>query len=116
MATDEDVLCKINLMIGAGESDGDQAFLSEVLAPVLAFRRANGGLVDRATFLDGVKPSARRETKIESVVMHGQARAVVTCTVTVLDGAQRKQFHNLRLFVRSDQGAWHLLAWANEPI
>ena len=41
---------------------------------------------------------------------------MVTCIVTVADGDERKRFHNVRLFVRSGEGEWRLLGWANEPM
>lgn len=116
MHTDSDILRALNLKIGVAESEGDRAFLADVVAPTFAFRRASGALVDRTTFLDDIKPSPPRETEIESITLHGRARAAVSCTVTLLDGDQRKRFHNLRLFVRTDDGAWKLLAWANEPV
>ncbi len=112
---DEDTLRELNLRIGTAETEGDSAFLSEVVAPALGFRRASGAIVDRQGFLDGVKPSAHRETEIESITLHGHDRAVVTCMVTMADGDQKRRFHNVRLFVRAGGGAWQLLAWANEP-
>jgi len=115
MRRDEDLLRELNEKIGVAESEGNRAFLADVLAPVLAFRRANGAFVDRTTFLDDVKESAHRETEIESIRLLERNRAVVTCTVVMVDGDQRKRFHNVRLFVRSGDGAWKLLAWANEP-
>lgn len=111
----QDELRELNTRIGLAESQGDREFLASVLAPALVFRRANGTVVDRATFLDGVAPGAERETEIGSVTLHGEHRAVVTCVVTMVVGEQRRRFHNLRVFVRSDAGAWQLLAWANEP-
>lgn len=112
---DEAVLRELNVRIAAAESAGDREFLDGVLAPVLAFRRANGAFVDRAGYLDAVRPSAPRETEIDTVTVLPPGRAVVTCTVTMGDGAERKRFHNARVFVRSADGAWLLLAWANEP-
>jgi hypothetical protein len=101
MRRDEDVLRELNVRIGVAESEGDREFLDAVLAPVLAFRRANGAFVDRAGYLEGVKESPKRDTEIGSVDLG--------------DGDERKRFHNVRLFVRAGDGAWQLLAWANEP-
>lgn len=114
MLRDEDVLRELNLRIGVAESKGDRAFLDHVLAPVLAFRRANGLVVDRAAFLDGVGPGDERQTEIESIRLLERDRAVVTCIVATGNGDQRKRFHNVRLFVRAQDGDWKLLAWANE--
>jgi hypothetical protein len=116
MQRNEDILKKLNQRIGDAEADGDRDFLDRSLAPVFAFRRAGGALIDRITFLDGVKPSARRETEIEFVNLFGRDRAVVGCMVSVIEDDRRTRFHNIRLFVRSNEGEWKLLGWANEPI
>lgn len=114
MQSDIDALTELNLKIGAAESEGDQRALDALLAPVLAFRRANGDFVGRSDFLAGVKPSPRRETEIESISLLGRDRAMVTCVVTVHGDGEARSFQNARLFVRSD-GVWKLLGWANEP-
>jgi hypothetical protein len=116
MRSDEDVLRELNINIGVAESKGDRDFLSDVLAPVMAFRRASGAFVDRATFLSDVKESAPRETEIESIKLFGRDRAVVTCIVSLVEGDERKRFHNLRLFVRSGESVWKLLGWTNDPL
>jgi hypothetical protein len=109
-----DVLTELNLEIGVAESMGDKQFLGNVLAPVLAFRRAIGECVGRDAFLGAVKSGARRETEIESISLLGHDRAVVTCIVSMGDANQEKRFHNVRLFVLMDR-EWKLLGWANEP-
>jgi hypothetical protein len=55
--SDINALTELNLKIGAAESEGDKHTLDALLAPVLAFRRANGDCVGRSEFLAGVKPS-----------------------------------------------------------
>ncbi len=113
---DEQRLRQLNVRIGTAESEGDREFLSNAVAPTLAFRRANGTYVDRDTFLNGIELSARRDTEIESIVQLGRDRAVVNCVVSLIDGNQIKRFHNVRLFVRSSDGEWRLLGWANEQV
>jgi hypothetical protein len=115
MRGDTEDLQELNVRIGEAEHKGDKDFFKSTIAPVLAFRRASGAFVDRITFIDEVKESARRETKIESVNLLGRNTAVVVCLVTAVERDQRKQFHNTRLFVRSNDSAWRLLGWANEP-
>jgi hypothetical protein len=109
-----DVLTDRNLQLGDAESAGDKDSLTSLLAPVLAFRRANGDCVDKQRFLDNVAESGPRETTIESINLVGQDRAIVTCVVSMDIGDQKKSFHNIRLFVRA-QDDWKLLGWANEP-
>jgi hypothetical protein len=108
-------LMELNERIGIAESDGDTSFLDHTLAPVLAFRRANGEYVDRSAFLEDVQSSGRRETEIESISVVGRDRALVSCVVSLEVEGQKKRFHNARLFVRAKDGDWKLLGWANEP-
>ena len=110
----------LNIRIGVAESTRDQKsynWLAEVIAPELAFQKANEEIVDRERFLESVEPLASqvtdqktRETKIESIEIYGN-RAVVACVVT-LKGIR---YHNLRLLVRWGE-QWKLLGWANEPL
>ena len=115
---DKQVLEKLNTEIGDAESIGDNEsrdWLAGVIAPKLAFRRADGTTIDnREKFLEKVKPSGPRETKIESIDLYGD-RAIVTCIVTLKSAGEDKRFHNLRLFVRHER-QWKLLGWANEPL
>ena len=116
MRDDVDLLTQLNVKIGVAESNGDREFLSGVMGPALALRRANGPIVDRTKFLDDVEPGSPRETVIESVDLLGQDRAVVTCIVSMEKDGETKHFHNVRLFVRSEEGRWVLIGWANEPL
>lgn len=118
MENDIDVLTKLNIQIGQTETVGDaasQAWFEGVLAPTLAFRRADlKTFDDRPAFIGKVAPGAARETAIESIDVHGSA-AFVRCIVTVKAAGGDRRYRNLRLFVR-DQANWKLLGWANEPI
>jgi hypothetical protein len=112
---DIDTFKKRNVDIGDAETKGDKDWFEGVLAPQLAFLRADGKTFDnRDAFLDKVKQSDVRETEVESVEVYGN-RAVVTCIVTLKSTDGDKRFHNLRLFVRHD-GEWKILGWANEPL
>jgi hypothetical protein len=115
MTTDNDELIQLNMDLGQAEARGDREWLSQHIAPQLAFLRADGKTIDdRASFLTKVSPSAPRETQIISIGIHGD-RAMVGCLVTVQSQTQAKTYHNLRLFVRHE-GIWKLLGWANEPV
>jgi Domain of unknown function (DUF4440) len=117
MQSDRDKLRDLNIRIGAAESAGDKDFLAGVIAPKLAFRRANatGDCVDRDGFLKGVKESAERQTEIESINILSANRAIVTCLVTLKTDSIPNRFHNARLFIRDKDGQWKILGWANEP-
>jgi len=114
MQSDLEWLRSTNIEIGNAETQGNKAFFEALLAPSLAFRRANGQVVDRPTFIVGLGPSAKRTTNIQSIKLLEHNRALVECTVTM--EADAKRFHNIRLFVREGPSKpWTLLAWANEP-
>jgi len=115
MQKDIEVLAQLNVQIGEAESKGDRNWLDGVIAPKLAFRRADGTTIDdRADFLKKVARGDPRETTVESIDLNGD-RASVTCIVTVKSAGGNKRYHNLRLFVRHE-GKWKLLGWANEPL
>ena len=109
---DAEDLTALNLAIAEAENRGDHEWLAGVLAPRLAFQRADDQKTvdDRVAFLQKVKPGGARSTRVLEPIQVLGDRAIVQCIVTV--GEQ--SFHNLRMFVRRD-GKWKLLAWANEP-
>ncbi len=118
MQDDIRTLEQLNIRIGVEESKGDdqsRSWLAGVIAPKLAFGRADRTTIDdREEFLKKVKPSDCRETEVESIDLHGDC-AVVSCIVTLKSTSGDKKFHNLRLFVRYE-GQWKLLGWANAPL
>lgn len=114
-AADEAALKKINMDIAVAEDKGDRKALESILAPELAFRRANGMVVGREQFLKDVKPRALSKTDIESIQFYGKDRAIVACVVTIKVDGQDTKFHNLRMFIR-DGTSWKLLGWANERL
>jgi len=113
---DFDELIALNANISEAETSGDKHFLDGVIAPALAFGRADTTVVDRAGFLANVKQSAKRTIETESISFFGSQRALVTCVVTTDVNGVEKRFHNLRLFIRAPDGSWKVLAWANEGI
>lgn len=116
MRQDIEELCRINREISDAEDRGDVALLAGHLAPTLAFRRASGTLANRDELLASVKPSGPRTTEIQSVVLLGQTRALVTCIISMPVGGELKRYDNARLFIRSEVGEWRLMGWANEAL
>ena len=109
---DTRILEDLNLRIGDAENRGDRDWLAGILAPHLAFQRADPARTvdNESQFLDKLKSGGSRVTRIESIRFYGE-RAIVTCIVIV----GKESYHNLRLFVRRE-GEWKLLGWANEPV
>jgi hypothetical protein len=114
MPDDRAVLEQLNVEIGNAEDRGDSVWLDSVLAPELAFRRANGQIVNREEYLQAVAPGGPRETQVESTALFGD-RAVVTCLVTIRSARGDQRYHNVRLLVRHEE-KWKVLGWANEPL
>jgi hypothetical protein len=114
MASDDGDLRALNLAINKAENSGDRNYLAGVLAPELAFMRADGKTIDDAgRFLQKVaKKPEPGELEIDTLVVEVLgSRAIVKCVVA--QGGKR--YHNVRLFVRLE-GQWKLLGWANEVI
>lgn len=113
MGDDDRVLRELNVQISEAENRGDRKWLEAVLAPKLAFQRADKDqtVEDHVTYLQKVTTGGTRVTlTVEAIEVYGNL-AVVRCIVAV----SKDRFHNIRLFVRR-QGEWKLLGWANEPL
>lgn len=110
--TDEQALRELNEKITSAENNGAVDWLASILAPRLAFQRADEQKTvdDQVSFLQKVNPGGERVTHSMGPIQVFGDRAVVQCIIT----DRGKNFHNLRLFVRRG-GQWKLLAWANEP-
>jgi hypothetical protein len=110
MNTDRQVLRQLNREIGDLENKGKRRRLAAIIAPRLAFQRADSAqtIEDRTSYLRKVKAGGTRATR--AIEVYGN-RAIVRCVVAV----GRDRFHNIRLFVRR-KGRWQLLGWANEPV
>jgi hypothetical protein len=110
----EEQLRSINEQIPLRENLADRLFFEGRLAPVFAFRRANGALDTREMFLLSLTAGGTRACDPNSIEMVplGKTRALVNCVVTV----QGDRFHNSRLFVKDATGRWQVLAWANERL
>ena len=85
MADENDAiqLADLNVEIGRREAQADVAWFRDLLASQFVMRRANPDRdsVGRDAFLEALSHAApkERETRIESVVLVGTERAIVTC-------------------------------------
>jgi hypothetical protein len=108
---EDDALRTLNVRLNEAENTGDRDVLAGILAPEIAFMRADGKTVDDGgRFLQKVARREPYELTFEQIEVLG-TRAIVKCIIS--RGEER--FHNLRLFVRLD-GQWKLLGWANERL
>src|SRR5262249_52764155 len=81
MTETEEVLWTLNGRINEAENAGDRDFLAVILAPELAFLRADGKTVDDGgRFLQKVAPRERCELTFEQIEILG-TRAIVKCVV-----------------------------------
>jgi hypothetical protein len=95
MQDDIQALTELNRKVGDAENRGDREWLTTILAPKLAFQRADDARTvdDRVAFLQKVVSGGARTTCIvEPIEMYGD-RAIVRCIVTVGD----QEFDNLRV-------------------
>jgi hypothetical protein len=119
---DDKVLCDLARRMGEAEKSRDAEFFKSLLAETLTFRRANGVVVDRATFLkDLLNPENTYdllESEDVSATIH-EGVAVVTLLVRAKGMRGGKPFagvyRNIRIFLHEPKKdrAWQLHAWFN---
>ncbi len=110
-----DGLYALNVASVQRENAGDRTWFEQRLARSFAMRRADGSALDRAAFLDALRPDGLRVlASFDRCQLPGRERALVTCVV----GVGEARFHNVRLFIHSAEApeGWLWLAWANERI
>ena len=113
-------LTRLNVDLVRWEQDrepSDVEQLSGCLSPDLVFRRADGRVVGKEAFMEGLagpSPFDRREAHVVSVQPVGD-RALVTLTVVTEKEDARRVYRNLRFF-SSHAGRWLLDAWFNDDV
>jgi hypothetical protein len=121
-ASDKSALVDLNVRIAEAEKGRDAAFLRTVLSDSLRFRRANGTIVERPTFLDDLlNPTNTFERlDIEDVeVSIFEGVAIVTLIVRAKGTREGKPFEgvfrNLRTFLKEpdQRPSWKLHFWYN---
>jgi hypothetical protein len=115
----EDLLRRLNHEVGDNEKAANRSFFVLYLADDLVFRRANGDIVEKEAFLDGLMPDQfdMLETSVDALDVKGNS-AVVDVTVKAQRRGQKAgEFRNIRVFQRAGQQAhWQLRAWINTKI
>lgn len=124
MNTPEQDLIDLNIKIGEAETQRDEGFLSGILADDLRFRRANGTIVDKATYLAGVQDINNtyeylHAEDVQTIVYENTAvvslrvRSKGMRGVTPFEGT----FRNIRLFLnqpdKDKNPVWQCYMWFN---
>jgi|SRR6266568_1006652 len=114
-------LRRLNEDIRVNEQAGEVKFFDELLADNFLFRRANGSIVDKRQYLDGLasvtqNPYERLDTVVENVSLDGDSGVVNVFVI-----AKRKTmehpavFKNVRVFSHEGEN-WKLIMWVNTRI
>lgn len=118
-------LYALNNRIVELESARDDGALSPLLHDALVFRRANGDIVFKGEYLQGLADivSVRwARSVVLDIQQHGEDLAVVTCLVAIDREQKGKEdaritvqgtFLNLRVWTRT-MGEWKLIGWYNQ--
>lgn len=121
---DDTTLCDLAHRMGEAEKSRDAEFFEALLAEQLTFRRANGAIVDKTTFLRDLLNPENTYHMLESEDISAtvyEGIAVVTLLVTAKGTREGKSFagvfRNIRIFVHEPdkQQPWQLHACAHSP-
>jgi hypothetical protein len=116
--SDNQRLIQLNKEMGKEEKNANGPFFQDLLDEHFIFRRANGDIVDKQKYLEGLNdvpkdPYERLETHVQEVVIDKE-----TAVATVFIAAKRKSmeraglFRNVRTFQRRG-GEWKMIVWIN---
>jgi uncharacterized protein DUF4440 len=115
-------LTDLNREMGRAENERDTQFLAEHLAEGLVFRRGDGSVIDKKTYLAGLaSPENTYEfIHIEDVEVlgYGEDTALVSLRIWAKGRRSGKDFEgiyrNTRLFLRLGD-KWQCALWFNTP-
>lgn len=114
-------LKQLNLEIGRREKAGDGEYFTKLLADDLIFRRANGVMVDKSAFIDGLatvveNPYEQSDTRVENVTVNGTSAVVRAIVIAKRRNMEHPgEFENVRVFQRENDD-WRLAIWVNTKI
>lgn len=121
----DQTLILLNIRIGDAERQRDADFLSSLLSDALQFRRANGSIVDKSTYLKDLKDPGNTYEYLVSEDVAAQiyeGAALVTLRVRAKGTRGSKPFEgifrNIRIFLREPdkKPEWQLHSWFNVRI
>lgn len=116
------VLSELNKQIGVAEKARDAKFMRDVLSDALAFRRADGTVVDKTFYLEGLMNPENTYERLDVKDIEVQTYedlAVVTLCVDATGMRGQKpflgQFRNVRIFMKDSTAAhgWRCHMWFN---
>jgi hypothetical protein len=120
--TVEKTLVERNKRIAQAEKDRDTGFLREILADDLYFRRANGQVVDKQTYLQSIESpeNTYEQNEAEDVTATVYEDLAVVSLIVRARGLRQGipfggAFRNIRLFLKQD-GEWRCVVWFNTRI
>jgi hypothetical protein len=116
-----DRLKQLNVEIGEREKAGDGEYFTTLLADDFIFRRANGAIVGKSEYIDGLasvveNPYEQRGERVESVTVNGNSAVVNAIVIVRRRNMERPgEFKNVRVF-RQENDDWQLAIWINTKI
>lgn len=118
-------LIELNSRFGTAERSRDDKFMREILFDGLVFRRANGKVTDKATYLADLVNSENTYDRltVDDIQAHlFEDLAVVTLCVDAAGMREKKSFsgryRNVRIFVKDNTTphGWSCHMWFNTKI
>jgi len=114
-------LRRLNEEIGIKEQAGEVRFFDELLTDNFLFRRANGSIVDKRHYCDGLasvaeNPYERLDTVVENVTLDEDSGVVNIIVIAKRKTMERAAvFKNVRVFSHEGEN-WKLIIWVNTKI
>jgi hypothetical protein len=121
MSNEKNLITLNEQSVDVEQCGGDDAhkFFDDLLSNQLIFRRANGTVVDKCVFLDGLKKpspfSSRNCGNISVTPLDERTLVTLIVIATRADDATKHHYRNIRLFSQAS-GGWVMDLWYNYEI
>jgi hypothetical protein len=118
-------LIALNQRIGVAEKSRDAVFMSEVIHESLVFRRANGTIVGKAAYLEGLSNPTNTYSKLEVSEVDAQVFETLAQVSLIVNAEGMRgetpfsgKFRNLRIFMKDTTAphGWLCHMWFNAKI
>ncbi len=124
--TDEALLIELNERIGEAEKARDDQFMQDILADTLSFRRTNGTVVNKATYIEGLlSPKRTYDRLVVSDIKFTRYEGNAAVVSMIVDAAGIRdgnpfagKYRNIRIFMKESNAVyrWKCHMWFNEEI